>query len=69
MVIKKSLTKSFGGVRVAHLFRFCLYEGACPFYVFICVCLGIVVSNTYRVVFSLCLSLSCVPYDASFSGL
>ena len=36
---------------------------------FICVCLRIVVSNTYCVVFLLCFSSSCVPYVASFSGL
>ena len=35
----------------------------------ICVCLCIVVSSTYCVVFLLCLSSSCVPYVASFSGL
>ena len=35
----------------------------------ICVCLRIVVSNAYCVVFLLCLSSSCVPYVASFSGL
>jgi hypothetical protein len=35
----------------------------------ICVCLGIVVSNTYCVVFLLCFSSSYVAYVASFSGL
>ena len=35
----------------------------------ICVCVYIVVSTTYCVVFLLCLSSSCVPYVASFSGL
>ena len=34
----------------------------------ICVCLGIVVSNTYCVVFLFCLSSSCVLDVASFSG-
>jgi hypothetical protein len=33
------------------------------------VCLRIVVSNSYSVVFLFCLSLSCVPYVTSFSGL
>jgi hypothetical protein len=33
------------------------------------VCLCIMVSNTYCVVFLLCFSSSCAPYDASFSGL
>jgi hypothetical protein len=41
---------------------------SCLIYV-ICVCLCIVVSNTYCVVFLLCLSSSCVPYVANFSGL
>ena len=41
---------------------------SCLIYV-ICVCLRIVVSNTYCVVFLLCLFSSCVPYVASFSGL
>ena len=36
------------------------------FYV-ICVCLHIVVSNTYCVMFLFCLSSSCVPYVDSFS--
>jgi hypothetical protein len=36
---------------------------------FICVCLRIVVSKTYFVVFLFCFSSSCVPYVASFSGL
>ena len=35
----------------------------------ICVCLRIVVSNTYCVVFLFCFSSSCVPYVASLSGL
>jgi hypothetical protein len=35
----------------------------------ICVCLRIVVSDTYCVVFVYCFSSSCVPYAASFSGL
>ena len=42
----------------------CLLEGSCLIYA-ICVCLPIVASNTYCVVFS----SSCVPYVASFSGL
>jgi hypothetical protein len=37
------------------------------FFVFICLC--IVVSNTYCVVFLFCLSSLCVPYVVSFSGL
>jgi len=44
----------------------CLLKGSCLIYV-ICVCLCIVVYNTYCVVFLFC--LSCVPYVASFSGL
>jgi len=35
----------------------------------ICVCLRIMVSNTYCVVFLFCFSLACVPYVAIFSGL
>jgi hypothetical protein len=35
----------------------------------ICVCLRIVVSNIYCVVFLFCFSSSCVPSVASFSGL
>ena len=46
----------------------CLQEGSCLIYI-ICVCLCIVVSNTYHVVLLVCFSLSCVPYVASFSGL
>ena len=34
-----------------------------------CVCLRIVVSNTYYVVFLFCFSSSCVPYVASLVGL
>jgi len=40
---------------------------SCFIYV-ICVCLRIVMSNTYCVMFLFCVSLSCVPYVASFSG-
>ena len=46
----------------------CLFEGSYLVYV-ICVYLCIVVSNTYCAVFLFCLSLSCVHYVASFSGL
>ena len=45
-----------------------LREGSCLICV-IYVCLHIVVSNTYCVVFLFCCSLSCVPYVANFSGL
>jgi hypothetical protein len=48
----------------------CLYEGVCPIYV-ICVCLHIVMSNTYCDV-SLCCCLrlvSYVPNVASFSEM
>jgi hypothetical protein len=38
-------------------------------YYLICACLHLVVSSIYCVVFLLCLSSSCVPYVASFSGL
>jgi ABC-type uncharacterized transport system auxiliary subunit len=33
-----------------------------------CLCMHIVVSNTYFVVFLFCVSSSCVPYLGSFSG-
>ena len=46
----------------------CLQNDSCHIYV-ICFCLRTVVSNTYCVVFLLCLSSSCVPYVASSSGL
>jgi hypothetical protein len=46
----------------------CSYEGSWLIYV-INVCLRLMVSNTYYVVFSLCLLSSCVPDVASFSGL
>jgi hypothetical protein len=46
----------------------CLQEGLSLIYV-ICVCLRIVVSNTYCAEFLFCLFLYCVPYAASFSGL
>ena len=42
--------------------------GSCPIYV-ICVCFRIVVPNTCCVVFMFCLSSSCAPNVASFSGL
>jgi hypothetical protein len=45
-----------------------LYEDSCLIYL-ICVCLHIVMSNTYFVVFLVCSSSSCVPNVASFSGL
>jgi hypothetical protein len=46
----------------------CLYENSCLIYL-ICVCLRIVVSKTYCVVFLFCLSSSCLPYVARFSRL
>ena len=46
----------------------CLWDRSCFMYV-ICVCLHIVVSNTYLVVLLFCISSSCVSYVASFSGL
>ena len=46
----------------------CLLEGSCHIYV-ACVCLCVVVSNTYCVVCLVCLSSSCVHYVASVSGL
>jgi hypothetical protein len=46
----------------------CLYERSCIIYV-ICVCLCIVVSSTYCVVFLLCFSQSCSIYVASSTGL
>ena len=47
-----------------------VFPSICLIYI-ICVCLSIVVSNTYCVVFLICFSssCSCVPYVASFSGL
>jgi len=45
----------------------CLFV-ACLIYV-ICVCLRIVVPNTYCVVFLFCFISSCVPHIVSFSGL
>ena len=45
-----------------------LQEGSCLIYV-ICVCLHIVVYNTYCVVFLFCLFSSCVPYVVNFSEL
>ena len=51
----------------------CLLEGLSHFFHFffyiICVCLRMLMSNTYGVVCLLCFSLSCVPYVANFSGL
>ena len=46
----------------------CLYEGSSLAYA-ICVCLRIVVSNTYCTGFLFCLSSSCVPCVANFSEL
>ena len=45
----------------------CLQEGSCVVYG-MCVCLRIMVSNTYCVVFLFCFSSSCVPYVDSFSS-
>ena len=52
-------------LRYLCLFGSSLYDGSCLIYV-ICVCLRVVMSNTYCVVFLFCLSSSCV---FSFSGL
>ena len=47
----------------------CLKEGSCLIYV-ICVCLRVMVSNTYCVVlFLFCFSSSSVPYVPSFSEI
>jgi len=46
-----------------------LFTGGLMSFYLICVCLHIVVSNTYCVVFLFCFSWSCVPYVASFSRL
>ena len=46
----------------------CLYESTSLIYA-ICVCLRIVVSNKYCVVFLFCLSVSCVTYVTRFAGL
>ena len=45
-----------------------LWEDSCLNYV-ICVCLHIVVSNTYYVVFLFCFSSSFIPHVSSLSGL
>jgi len=45
-----------------------LLEGSCLIYV-ICICLRVMVSNIYCVMFLLCFSSSSVPYDIRFSGL
>jgi hypothetical protein len=54
-------------------FSICLYlqlfVGGLMSYCVFCVCLCIMVSNTYRVVFLFCFSSSCLPYVASFSEL
>jgi hypothetical protein len=49
-------------VRIYHQ----LLKDSCLIYV-MCVCLRIVASNTYCVVFLFCFSSSCVPYVVSFS--
>ena len=46
----------------------CLLQGSWISYV-ICVCLRILLSTTYCVVFLFCFSSSCVPYVASSSGM
>ena len=48
--------------------RLFVAQGSCLIYV-ICVCLRIVMSNTYCVVFLFCFSSSCVPYVVNVSGL
>jgi len=45
-----------------------VFTSSCLIYV-ICVCLGIVASNTYCVVFLFCFSSSFVHYVSSFSGV
>jgi hypothetical protein len=45
-----------------------VFTSSCLIYV-VCVCLCIVVPNTYCVVFLFCFSSSCVAFVASFSGL
>jgi len=50
------------------MFGSSLPQIVCLIYI-ICVCLHIVVSSTYCVMFLFCFSSSCVPYVASFSGL
>ena len=42
-------------------------DGSC--FIYVCVCLRILLANTYCVVLLLCLSSSGVPCVASFSGL
>ena len=54
---------------VRFVFTCSCLQGASWIIYIICICLRIVVSNTYCVVFQFCLSSSCVPYVASFSGL
>ena len=46
-----------------------LFVGGIMSYLLICVCLRVVVSSTYCVLFWFCLPSSCVLYVSSFSGL
>jgi hypothetical protein len=46
-----------------------LFVGGIMSYLLICVCLRVVVSNTYWVLFLFCLPSSCVLYVSSFSGI
>ena len=45
-----------------------LFVGGLMSYLCYCICLHIVVSNTYCAVFLFYFTASCVPYVASFSG-
>jgi len=72
--LAKSVNKTSYDFRIKMMFgsslpaSSCLWEGSRLIYV-ICVCLRILESNTYCVVFLFCFSSFCVLYVASFSGL
>jgi hypothetical protein len=63
-VVMSVAISAYNGVRFVFTSS-CLLEGSCLGYVF-CVCLRIVMSNTYCVVFLFCFSSFCVPFVDSF---
>jgi hypothetical protein len=66
------LLRNFGSTKrpkdISRITLVVMIEGSCLVYV-VCVCLSVVVSDTYCGVFLFCFSSSCVGYVASFSGL
>ena len=54
--------------RVRHCF-WLFVGGLMLLFCVVCVCLSIVMSGTYCVVYLFCFSSSCIPYVASFSEL